>query len=65
MSTMMNLYSEFDSLRFRVQDDNVGDEQTIWINASSGDRVSLDLSRADRAKLRSALDEADAIADKT
>lgn len=66
MASLTSLYSEFDQLTFEVESDNPEDDQTIWIRSfrTRGDTVSLNLSRADRAKLRAALDQADAIADK-
>lgn len=61
----IHLYSEFDELEFECDEEGGNDGfETIWIREKDGDSVSLNLSAADRAKLRAALDEADAIADK-
>lgn len=53
--TLIHLFSEYDGLSFECQDD----EPTVWIRAESGPCISLGLTKADRAKLRAALDEAD------
>ena len=68
VSATINLYSEFDALSFETENETeLAPTPTIWIRANRRGRdvVSLDLDRDDRAKLRSALDRADAIADKT
>lgn len=67
MSATINLYSEFDALSFETEEAELEPTPTIWIRANRRGRdvVSLDLDRDDRAKLRSALDRADAIADKS
>ena len=61
-STMIHLYPESDVLSFECSDD----EPTLWIRSMRKKvTVSIDLTdAADRAKLRAALDDADAIADK-
>lgn len=52
---LVHMFSEFDELGIECQDD----EPVIWITGDTA-RVSLSLSAADRAKLRKALDDADA-----
>ena len=63
MSATIRFFSEFDKLSFECCDD----EPSICIySRRTGDSVRLNLfDKADRAKLRAALDQADAIADKT
>lgn len=58
--TRVNLYSEFDEIFFECEEDC----PVVWIRAYNGPKVSLDLSADDRAALRAALNQADAIADK-
>jgi hypothetical protein len=61
----IHLYSEFDELEFECECDEEsggGGFETIWIREKDGDSVSLNLSAADRANLRAALDAADKIA---
>jgi hypothetical protein len=58
-ATKVHLYSECDGLAFRAQHD----APIIWIrNFMNSVVISLDLSVADRANLRAALDAADKIA---
>lgn len=61
MSATIHMFSE-NGLSFQCSDD----EPTIWVRSDrTRDTVSIDLTdKADRAKLRAALDQADKIADK-
>lgn len=63
MSTRVHLFSDWDGLDFSHEDGGFTEGgQTIWIVSEGLDRevVSLTLNREDRAKLRAALDQADA-----
>lgn len=69
MRNRTHMYSEFEEIRTDVEQCDsepalTGGHPVIWIR-SEDSAVSLTFSRADRAKLRAALDQADAIADKT
>lgn len=65
MATKINLYSRHDGLKFNVEEDGFGEDQTVWIRSGrmAGVTISITLNTADRAKLRSVLDQADSIAD--
>lgn len=63
MTKTINLYSEFDGLKFATEPG----APIIWIRTyrRTGVTISLDLTQKEaRDELRLALDEADAIADK-
>lgn len=63
MKNRIHMYSEFDEIVFEIEVQNVGsDPPVIWARAGDS-AVSLTLCKADRDKLRAALDEADAIAE--
>ena len=62
------MYSEFSDIRtdvepFDARPEITGGYPVIWIRAGENS-VSFTFNRTDRAKLRAALDAADAIADK-
>jgi hypothetical protein len=63
VSATIRFFAELDRLSFECSDD----EPSIWIcSRRTGDSVRLNnLDKADRAKLRQALDAADKIADGT
>ena len=64
MSATIYIYSEEGRIDFECDEDAV-EVPTIWIRSRPNSiGAALNLSRDDRAKLRSALDRADAIADK-
>ncbi len=65
MSVSVYLNSDFDGLSFTAEGDGAGqDSQTIWVQSRSRyATISITMSKQDRAKLRAALDEADAIAE--
>lgn len=64
MRKRVHMYSELDEIRCDVAEAESAYAPTIWIRGDNS-AVSLTFDRADRAKLRAALDQADAIADKT
>lgn len=63
MKRRIHLYSDTDVIECDTEPFLTGEAPTIWIRADKS-AVSLTFSRDDRAKLRAALDAADAIADK-
>lgn len=64
MSTNVCLFSEL-GLTFETERGDAQADATVWIRSRVGSvAIALNMSPADRAKLRSALDRADAIADK-
>ena len=66
MSAMISIHSDWSQISVECEEDGVSGSPTIWIRSHRDSKtVAINLSRADRAKLRAALDEADAIADKT
>lgn len=62
MRKRIHLFSEGSKIRCDIEQDTF-DKQVIWIRSDDAS-VSLTFNAADRANLRAALDEADAIADK-
>lgn len=64
MSTTVCLFSEL-GLTFETERGDASADDTVWIHSRVGSvSIALNMSTADRAKLRAALDRADAIADK-
>ena len=64
MRSRIHMYSGFDHIVCEAQQDEHESHPVVWIR-TEGAAVSLAFNKADRAELRLALDEADAIADKT